>query len=36
MGMSDSGNLRVAHIQIKTYQKTATETFFQLSVKGEL
>lgn len=36
MGMSDSGNLRFAHTQIKMYQKTATETFFQLSVKGEL
>lgn len=36
MGMSDSRNMRFAHIQIKMYQKTATETFFQLSVKGEL
>ena len=34
--MSDSRNVRFAHIQIKKCHKTATETFFQLSVKGEL
>lgn len=36
MGMHDSRNVRFVQIQIKMYQKTATETFFQLSVKGEL